>query len=58
MRYLPIVVLSLGLISIVMGMAGNREKSLRTGVGIGVVVVALILMAALFAVVVRRTLGG
>jgi hypothetical protein len=58
MRYLPIVVLSLGLISIVMAMAGNREKSLRTGVGIGLVVLALILMAALFAVVVRRTLGG
>jgi high-affinity Fe2+/Pb2+ permease len=58
MRYLPIVVLSLGLVSIVMAMAGNREKSLRTGVSIGVVVLALILMAALFTIVVRRTLGN
>jgi hypothetical protein len=47
-----------GLIAIVMAMAGNREKSLRTGVGIGIVVLALIVMAALFAIVVRRTLGS
>ena len=58
MRYLPIIVLSIGLISTVMAMAGNRERSLRTGVGIGVVVLALIVMAALFAIVVRRTLGS
>jgi hypothetical protein len=57
-RYLPIIVLSFGLIAIVMAMAGNREKSLRTGVGIGIVVLALIVMAALFAIVVRRTLGS
>jgi hypothetical protein len=57
-RYLPIIVLSIGLVSIVMAMAGNRERSLRTGVGIGVVVLALIVMAALFAIVVRRTLGS
>ncbi len=58
MRYLPIIVLSFGLVAIVMAMAGNREKSLRTGVGIGIVVIALIVMAALFAIVVRRTLGS
>jgi hypothetical protein len=57
-RYLPIIVLSLGLIAVVMSMAGNRDKSLRTGVGIGIVVLALVVMAALFAIVVRRTLGG
>jgi lipopolysaccharide export LptBFGC system permease protein LptF len=57
-RYLPIIVLSFGLVAIVMAMAGNREKSLRTGVGIGIVVIALIVMAALFAIVVRRTLGS
>ena len=58
MRYLPIVALSVGLVAIVMAMAGNREKGVRTGVGIGVAVLALILMAALFAIVVRRTLGS
>lgn len=58
MRYLPIVALSLGLVAIVMAMAGNREKGLRTGLGIGVVVLALLVMAALFAIVVRRTLGS
>jgi hypothetical protein len=57
-RYLPIVALSVGLVAIVMAMAGNREKGVRTGVGIGVAVLALILMAALFAIVVRRTLGS
>jgi hypothetical protein len=57
-RYLPIVALSLGLVAIVMAMAGNREKGLRTGLGIGVVVLALLVMAALFAIVVRRTLGS
>ena len=40
MRYLPIVALSLGLVAIVMAMAGNREKGVRTGLGIGVVVLA------------------
>ena len=58
MRYLPIVALSLGLVAIVMAMAGNREKSMRTGLSIGVVVLALLVMAALFAIVVRRTLGS
>jgi hypothetical protein len=57
-RYLPIVALSLGLVAIVMAMAGNREKGLRTGLGIGVVVLALLVMAALFAIVVRRALGS
>ena len=58
MRYLPIVALSLGLVAIVMAMAGNREKGVRTGLGITVVVLALIVMAALFALVVRRALGS
>ena len=58
MRYLPIVALSLGLVAIVMAMAGNREKGVRTGLGIGVVVLALLVMAALFAIVVRRALGS
>jgi hypothetical protein len=57
-RYLPIVALSLGLVAIVTAMAGNREKGVRTGLGIGVVVLALLVMAALFAIVVRRTLGS
>jgi hypothetical protein len=57
-RYLPIVALSLGLVAIVMAMAGNREKGVRTGWGIGVVVLALLVMAALFAIVVRRILGS
>jgi hypothetical protein len=57
-RYLPIVALSIGLVAIVMAMAGNREKGVRTGLGIGVVVLALLVMAALFAIVVRRTLGS
>ena len=58
MRYLPIVALSLGLVAIVMAMAGNREKGVRTGLSITVVVLALIVMAALFAIVVRRALGS
>ena len=58
MRYLPIVALSLGLVAIVMAMAGSREKGVRTGLGITVVVLALIVMAALFAIVVRRALGS
>lgn len=58
MRYLPILALSFGLVAIVMAMAGNREKGVRTGLGIGVVVLALLVMAALFAIVVRRTLGS
>ena len=58
MRYLPIVALSLGLVAIVMAMAGSREKGVRTGPGITVVVLALIVMAALFAIVVRRALGS
>jgi hypothetical protein len=57
-RYLPIVALSIGLVAIVMAMAGNREKGVRTGLGIGVVVLALLVMAALVAIVVRRTLGS
>jgi hypothetical protein len=57
-RYLPIVALSLGLVAIVMAMAGNREKGVRTGLGIGVVVLAMLVMAALFAIIVRRALGS
>jgi hypothetical protein len=57
-RYLPIIALSIGLIAIVMAMAGNRERSLRTGAGIGIMVLGLLVMAALFAIVVRRILGS
>lgn len=51
MRFLPMLVLSLGLLGVVMVMAGDRQKGLQTVRNIVVVVVGMIVMMALFAIV-------
>lgn len=51
MRFLPMLVLSLGLLGVVMVMAGGRQKGLQAVRNIVVVVVGMIVLMALFAIV-------
>lgn len=54
MRFLPMLVLSLGLLGVVMMMAGDRQKGLQAVRNILVVVVGMIVMMALFAIITNR----
>ncbi len=56
MRFLPILLLSGGLLGVVMVMAGDKEKGLQAARNIGLVVVGMIVMAALFAMITARQL--
>lgn len=56
MRFLPMLVLSLGLLGVVMVMAGDRQKGLQAVRNIVVVVVGMIVMMALFAIITNRQL--
>jgi hypothetical protein len=50
------LVLTLGLLGVVMLMAGDREKGLQAVRNIAIVVVGMIVMAALFAMATSRQL--
>jgi hypothetical protein len=54
--YVPIVLLSIGLLGVVMLMAGDRKKGLQAVRNIAVVVVGMIIVTALFAIATSRQL--
>lgn len=56
MRFIPMILLSIGLLGVVVMMAGDRQKGLEAVRNIGIVVVGMIVMAALFAIVTARRL--
>ncbi len=53
MKYVPALVI---LIAMVMLMAGAGRRGVRAGESIGIVIVIFLVLAALFAVIVRRAL--
>ena len=56
MRFVPMLMLSLGLLGVVMVMAGDRQKGFQAIRNMVLVVLGMIAMAALFAIVTSRQL--
>ncbi len=56
MRFLPIIVLSALLLVVVGFMAGDKERGLQAVRNIAVVVIAMLLMVALFSLITARRL--
>lgn len=56
MRFLPIILLSVGLLGVVALMAGDKEKGLQAVRNIGIVIVGMLLMVALFSIITARRL--
>ena len=55
MRFVPIVLLSLGLLGVVMLMAGGWKQGLQVARSIAFVVAMMMVMVALFAVIADRS---
>lgn len=51
MRFLPVLLLSIGLLLVVMVMAGDKDKGLQVLRSIGLVIAGMTLMALLFALI-------
>lgn len=51
MTFLPVLLLSLGLLLVVMLMAGDKEKGLQVLRNIGLVIVGMTVMALVFALI-------
>ena len=56
MRFLPILAMSAALLGVVALMAGDKEKGWQAVRNIGIVVIGMLIMVALFSIITARRL--